>query len=140
MEIIEQWNQDDSDYIRKKVIEHNMDQLPDGLKTPNEDISFVLKDDEGAIVGGITGNMFWHHMHVDFIWVDKSVREEGYGSILLKKLEDYAKYNGCRFIYLDTFSFQAPEFYKRNGYEIFGIIEDHPKGFNQYFLQKRFEI
>lgn len=139
MEIIQQWKQDESDYIRKKVIEHNMEQLPDELKTPNQDVSFILKDEQGVIVGGITANMFWHHMHIEFLWVDKSLRKEGYGSQLLKRLEDFAIHKGCRFIYLDTFSFQAPEFYKKNGYEIFGTIENHPKGFNQYFLQKRFE-
>ncbi len=139
MEITKQWKQDESDYIRKKVIEHNMEQLPDELKTPNEDISFILKDEKGVIVGGITANMFWHHMHIEFLWVDKSHRKEGYGSKLLKRMEEFAIHKGCRFIYLDTFSFQAPEFYKKNGYEIFGTIENHPKGFNQYFLQKRFE-
>ncbi|TLS36164.1 GNAT family N-acetyltransferase [Pseudalkalibacillus caeni] len=137
MEIIRQWKQSESDFIRKKLIEYNMEQLPDELKTPNENISFVIKDDERKIVGGITGNMFWHHLHIDFLWVDQNARGEGYGSELLKKMEEFAIEKECRLIYLDTFSFQAPEFYKKNGYEVFGILEDHPKGFNQYFLQKR---
>lgn len=139
MEITKQWKQDESDYIRKKVIEHNMAQLPDELKTPNEDISFILRDENGTIVGGITANMFWNHMHIEFLWVGESHRKEGYGRKLLKRMEEFAIHKGCRFIYLDTFSFQAPEFYKKNGYETFGTIENHPKGFNQYFLQKRFE-
>ncbi|MFD1850783.1 GNAT family N-acetyltransferase [Oceanobacillus bengalensis] len=139
MEIIQQWKKDDSEFIRKKLIEYNMEQLPDELKTPNEAISFVLKDVEGRIVGGITGNMYWHSLHVDFLWVDESVRNEGYGSKLLRKMEDFAQDKACRLIHLDTFSFQAPEFYKKNGYEVFGTIENHPKGFNQYFLQKRYD-
>lgn len=137
MEIIQQWNQSESDYIRKKLIEYNMEKLPDELKTPNENISFILKDETGKIIGGITGNMFWHHLHIDFLWVDKSVRGRGFGSKLLRKMEEFAKGKDCRLIYLDTFSFQAPEFYKQNGYEVFGTLENHPKGFNQYFLQKR---
>lgn len=76
--------------------------------------------------------MFWHHVHIDILWVDENFRENGYGSKLVKKVEDLAVEKGCRFIYLDTFSFQAPEFYKKNGYEVFGMLEDHPKGFNQY--------
>jgi len=114
-----------------------MEKLPDALKTPNENISFIIKDEEGKVVGGITGNMFWHHLHIDFLWIDQKARGKGYGSELLKKMEEFAIKKGCRLIYLDTFSFQAPEFYKKNGYEVFGILEDHPKGFNQYFLQKR---
>jgi ribosomal protein S18 acetylase RimI-like enzyme len=139
LEITQQWKQDDRDFIRKKLIEHNMEQLPDELKTSKEDISFVLKDERGTILGGITGNMYWQHLHIDFLWVDKSVRGEGYGSELLRKIEDFTVHKGCRLIHLDTFSFQAPEFYKKNGYEVFGTIENHPKGFNQYFLQKRFD-
>ncbi|CAM3239750.1 GNAT family N-acetyltransferase [Filibacter tadaridae] len=139
MEIVEQWNQEDSDFIRSKVIEHNMKQLPNELKTPRESISYVLKNDNGEIMGGITGDMFWRHMHIDFLWVGESVREKGYGSILLGKIESVARAKGCRLIHLDTFSFQAPAFYQKNGYEIFGVIEDHPKGFSQYFLQKRFD-
>lgn len=139
MNIVEQWKPEDSDFIRKRVIEHNMKELPEELKTPNENISFVLKDDNGNISGGITANMFWHHMHIESLWVDENLRGEGYGRVLLEKLENIALEKGCRFIYLDTFSFQAPEFYKHNGYEVFGTIEDHPKGFNQYFLHKRFD-
>ncbi|MGP4064184.1 GNAT family N-acetyltransferase [Oceanobacillus sp. M65] len=139
MEIIQQWNQSETDFIRKRLIEYNMEKLPDELKTPNENISFVIKDDKGEIVGGITGEMFWHHLHIDILWVDENFRENGYGSKLVKKLEDFAIEKGSRFIYLDTFSFQAPEFYKKNGYEVFGMLEDHPKGFNQYFLHKKLE-
>lgn len=139
MEITDQFNQEDVNYIKKKVIEHNMRELPDHIKTPNDDISFILRDDTGEIVGGITANMFWHHIHIDFLWVDKRFRKEGYGSILLKKLEDFAREKACRLIYLDSFSFQAPGFYQKNGYEVFGKIDDHPKGYDLYFLQKRLE-
>ncbi|WP_337018931.1 GNAT family N-acetyltransferase [Oceanobacillus massiliensis] len=139
MNIIQQGKQEDSEFIRKSLIAYNMQQVPDHIKTPNEDINFVLKNNNGEIVGGITGNMYWHHLKVNFLWIDENVRKEGYGSKLLKKIEEFAIHNGCRLIWLDTFSFQAPEFYKKNGYEVFGMLENHPEGFNQYFLQKRFE-
>ncbi len=96
MNIVEQWKQKDSDFIRKKVIEHNMRELPENLKTPNENISFVLKDESGNINGGITANMFWHHMHVEFLWVDENLRGEGYGRVLLEKMEQLALKKGCR--------------------------------------------
>ncbi len=53
------------------------------------------------------------------------------------KLEDIAKEKGCRLILLDSFSFQAPEFYKKHGYREYGVVEDHPKGHSQHFLEKR---
>ncbi|UOQ84390.1 GNAT family N-acetyltransferase [Gracilibacillus salinarum] len=137
MKINQKTNQKDRDYIREKVIEHNMLNLPDELKTPKEEVCFVIEDEVGDVIGGVTGTMFWNHLHLDFLWVENEFRGKGYGSELLKQIEEVATENECRLIFLDTFSFQAPEFYKRNGYKIFGVIEDHPKGFNQYFLEKR---
>jgi len=137
MEVIEQWIQEDSDYIRKKLIAYNMEQIPEELKSRYENISFVAKDDKGTIVAGITGHLFWHHMHIDFLWVDSCVRKEGYGSKLLAKMEQVAIDKACTFIYLDTFSFQAPAFYEKHGYEVFGKLDNFPAGVKQYFLQKK---
>ncbi|RAZ67667.1 GNAT family N-acetyltransferase [Planococcus maitriensis] len=139
MKISHEWNRQDSEFIRQKVIEHNMKNLPDEAKSPVEQLSFVLKDDDGTILGGITASTFWRRLHVDFLWVDERLRGQGQGKVLLEKVEQAAKEKGCRLITLDTFSFQAPDFYKRNGYEVFGMLEDHPKGFSQCFLQKRLE-
>lgn len=129
----------DSELIRQKVIEHNMNMLPDEVKTPVEHMNFVLRDEAGTIQGGLTATVFWGHLHVDFLWVDESLRGQGQGSALIEQMEQAAKEKSCRLITLDTFSFQAPDFYKRNGYEVFGVLEDHPKGFSQYFLQKRLD-
>ena len=138
MKITQQWNQEDSDYIRKKVIEHNLSKLPDEVKHPVKNISFVLRDEENRILGGITGTIFWYHLHIDFLWVDESLRGEGYGNELLAKIEDFARENNCKLILLDTFSFQAPKFYQKFGYEIVGIIKEHPTIENQqYYLSKR---
>ncbi|SDL93074.1 GNAT family N-acetyltransferase [Sediminibacillus halophilus] len=129
-------NQSAKDYIREKLIEHNMSQLPDQLKTPKESICFTASEN-GDIIGGITGTMYWQHLHIGFLWVDECHRSKGYGVQLLKQAEKLAEEKRCRLIFLDTFSFQAPEFYQKQGYQVFGVLEDHPQGFNQYFLQKR---
>ncbi|MCT2535261.1 GNAT family N-acetyltransferase [Aquibacillus koreensis] len=137
MKLLQQWNEKDSDFIKKKVIEHNMDQIPDEVKTPLENTSFMLKDEMGKIVGGVTATMFWYHMHIDFLWVDQAYRNEGYGRDLITSIEQLANEKECRLILLDTFSFQAPDFYLKFGYKIVGVVEDHPKGYNQYFLEKK---
>lgn len=74
MKVIIGSDQQDSEFIRKKVIEHNMKNLPDEVKTPVEHLNFLLKDNDGTIVAGLTAIMFWHHLHVDFLWVDDSLR------------------------------------------------------------------
>lgn len=78
----------------------------------------------------------FYHLHIDFLWVDESVRHDGYGSQLLHEIEGIAKEKGCRLILLDSFSFQAPEFYKKHGYREYGVVEDHPKGYSQHFLKR----
>ncbi|MBO1582603.1 GNAT family N-acetyltransferase [Bacillus sp. XF8] len=140
MKITEQYTPNESEYIKNKVIQYNISVLPDEVKSPLEHVSFLLKDDAGKIFGGITGTMYFYHLHIDFLWVDESVRHEGYGSQLLNKIEEIAQEKNCRLILLDSFSFQAPEFYKKHGYREFGVVEDHPKGYSQHFLEKRLEI
>ncbi len=137
MKIVQQWNEQDSDFIRKKVIEHNMKSLSDEVKTPLEHVSFVLRNDEGSLVGGVTATIFWHHMHVDFLWVSEEYRGNDYGLKLMKELEKCARDKHCRLMMLDTFSFQAPNFYRKLGFHVVGEIKDHPKGHNQYFMEKR---
>lgn len=138
MKITQQWNQDDSDYIRKKVIEHNLSKLPEEVKHPVKKISFILRDKREKILGGITGTIFWYHLHIDFLWVDESLRSKGYGKQLLGNIEEIARENRCKLIQLDTFSFQAPNFYQKYGYEVVGVIEEHPnKGNQQYYLSKK---
>ncbi|CAM3797608.1 GNAT family N-acetyltransferase [Mesobacillus zeae] len=138
MKITQQWNQEDSDYIRKKVIEHNLSKLPDDVKHPVKNISFILRNEDEKILGGITGTIFWHSLHIDFFWVDESLRGKGYGKELLENIEKIAKDNYCKLIQLDTFSFQAPDFYKKNGYKVVGIVEGHPNQENQqYYLKKK---
>jgi len=45
--------------------------------------------------------------------------------------------NGCDHIHLDTFDFQARDFYEKNGFQIFGTIEDYPIEHKRYYLIKK---
>ncbi|ACQ70893.1 MULTISPECIES: GNAT family N-acetyltransferase [unclassified Exiguobacterium] len=137
MKIVQQWNQEDSDYIRQRLIEYNASQLPDEVKHPVEHVSFIVRDDFNQIVGGVTGTVFWYTMHIHFLWVDEQLRGEGYGTELMMRIEQLAIERQCRLIQLDTFSFQAPDFYTKLGYEVFGVIEYHPTvNHQQYYLKK----
>jgi ribosomal protein S18 acetylase RimI-like enzyme len=53
--------------------------------------------------------------------------------------EDLAREMNCIGIWLDTFDFQAPEFYRRLGFSEFGQIEDHPPGHRRFFMRKRLQ-
>ena len=100
-------------------------------------LCFVLKGADDAIVGGVIGATYWNWLHVDLMWIRDDLRGCGYGQRLLMLAEEEARKRGAKQAYLDTFSFQAPEFYKRYGYEIFGVLEDFPAGHKRYFLRKQ---
>ncbi|MDX1701659.1 MAG: GNAT family N-acetyltransferase [Melioribacteraceae bacterium] len=138
MKITHEWNQTDSDYVRKKLIEYNLTKIPEEVKHAVKDVSAILRNDEGEIVGGITGKINWYCLHIDFLWIDESLRGKGYGKVLINNIEETAIENNCHVIQLDTFSFQAPKFYQSCGYEIVGVVENHPtETMNQVYFSKK---
>jgi GNAT superfamily N-acetyltransferase len=71
------------------------------------------------------------------LWIDESVRRQGYGKQLLHAAEQEALRRDCRAAHLDTMSFQALPFYERQGYSVFGVLDDLPVGEKRIFLCKR---
>lgn len=52
------------------------------------------------------------------------------------KKQKVARAKKCTFIKLDTFSFQAPEFYKKYGYKVIATIDDAPTGSKHFYYKK----
>jgi ribosomal protein S18 acetylase RimI-like enzyme len=75
-------------------------------------------------------------MYIDILWVQADFRRRGIGSKLLVEAEKEAARRGCHHVHLDTMSWQAPEFYKKQGYEVIGILPDIPSGNQKYLLMK----
>jgi GNAT superfamily N-acetyltransferase len=71
----------------------------------------------GEVIGGAVGRTWGACCELQQLWVDARHRKGGIGSRLLRRFEERAAARGCRTFYLDTFSFQAPAFYRRHGYE-----------------------
>jgi ribosomal protein S18 acetylase RimI-like enzyme len=104
----------------------------------SKQLAFFLRDEKGTIVGGVHGkygSFGW--LYISVLWVSEQFRGNGYEARLMDCIEQEAIKNGCINAYLDTFSFQAPEFYKKLGYKIFGELEDFPVGHSRFFLKKR---
>jgi ribosomal protein S18 acetylase RimI-like enzyme len=70
------------------------------------------------------------------MWVKEEHRGQGFGHRLITLAEEKARQHGARHAYLDTFSFQAPGFYKKHGYQVFGLLNDFPPGHQRYYLTK----
>ncbi|MNP68165.1 Acetyltransferase (GNAT) family protein [compost metagenome] len=78
-------------------------------------------------------------MEIDILWVEEKNRQQGLGKRLLHEAEKIAKLKECALIKLNTFSFQAPEFYKKYGYKEIAVIENAPLGSNHYYFVKDFK-
>jgi GNAT superfamily N-acetyltransferase len=89
------------------------------------------------IVGGVIGVVYWDWLYVDLMWLREDLRGRGYGHRLLELVEEEARQRGATQVYLDTFSFQAPDFYKRHGYRVYGELKDFPAGHDRLFLTKK---
>lgn len=106
-----------------------------GNQRPNP-VAFFLRDAARQIVGGVQGSLWGRSVHIDALWVDGDYRGQGYGSKLMKAIEDYGQAHAHPLIYLETASFQALPFYERLGYEIFGQLPEITSGHTLYFLKK----
>lgn len=97
----------------------------------------VVAKDKGAIIGGIRANAFWNYLDIELLWLDEKSRGKGLGSKLLKEAENFAKDKGFEFSKVYTASFQAEDFYKKNGYNTLAKLKDHPKGHDHTLLVKK---
>ena len=100
-------------------------------------LCFVLQTPDQEIVGGVLGETYWDWFYLDLLWVKEELRGRGHGHRLLTVAEDEARQRGAKNAYLDTFSFQAPDFYRQHGYQVFGELPDYPPGHQRYFLTKQ---
>ncbi len=91
---------------------------------------------DGALAGGALARWWGTACELQQLWVDEKLRRRGVGASLMHRVEAVAIERGCRSIYLDTFSFQAPEFYYRLGYETACRIDGFPNGGSKFILRK----
>ncbi len=95
----------------------------------------LLVDGEKGPLAGLKGNLYWDGLEVELLWVDPRIRARGIGSHLLRKAEVFAQQKGAGIAFLKTV--EAREFYQRQGYTVFGLLQDRPLGSKLYHMKKR---
>ncbi len=96
-----------------------------------------VRDDKGRLQGGLILQSYWKESHVELLWLSTRARRAGYGSQLIQEAERRARRRGSRLIHLNTYSFQAPGFYEKLGYQRFGGMAGSPEGASRHFFVKR---
>ena len=99
-------------------------------------LAVLVKDASGKTVGGISGRSSLGLLFLDLVYLPESLRGGGLGSRLLAMAEEEGRRRGCKSAVLYTISFQAPEFYKRHGWRVFGEIACDPPGTSRIFMTK----
>lgn len=96
----------------------------------------ILYGLDGRVAGGVIAEIYWDWLYINLMWIEEPLRKLGYGARLLAMAEDEARRRGATRAYLDTFSFQAPGFYQKQGYHVFGELPDFPAGHSRFFMTK----
>lgn len=92
---------------------------------------------KGRVLGGLILQSYWRESYIEMLWLSASARGKGLGGRLLREAERHARRRGSRLIHLNTYSFQAPGFYEKQGYRRFGGISGSPLGKSRHFYVKR---
>ncbi|PKM40724.1 MAG: N-acetyltransferase [Firmicutes bacterium HGW-Firmicutes-9] len=119
--------------IFEGLLSYNLEHLED--KNP-KDLGIYLKDETGKIIAGLIGNTHGKWLTVKFLWVSEKLRGKNIGSEILQQAEKTAKERGCKYAFLDTFSFQAPAFYRKHGYQDAFVLEEYPVTGQRYYFTK----
>jgi GNAT superfamily N-acetyltransferase len=134
IQVEEQSRKADIDFLDAGLREYNLNYAPDDGHRP---LAVFLRDAEGQILGGLHGATYWGWLYISIFWIHADLRGKGYGSKLLEVAEKEGIERGCHSAHLDTMDFQALPFYEKQGYKVFGQIEDLPIGHTRFFLTKK---
>lgn len=133
------------------IVDHNPSQADNAVVTEglisfyesttgeprDKEFSIFLKNDSGKIFGGLKAFCDTESIYIDIFWIDEKLRHQGFGTKLLNTAEQEAIKNGCVFSLVDTWDFQAEEFYLKNGYEQIGELKNYWRHHSKIFLRKQ---
>ncbi|MFC3560683.1 GNAT family N-acetyltransferase [Pedobacter jamesrossensis] len=134
---IEPANKETSKTIIDGINDYNLSQVA-ALSEIWTALDFIIKNNNGVEIGGILAGIgYWNGLEIKILWVKEDYRKTGIGTKLLKHVENLAIKKGATISMLDTFDFQAQEFYLKNGYEPIGEINNFPVGHKRIYLSKK---
>lgn len=111
----------------------NHSKLGDNHKQP---IMSMIKDPNGKLVGGIFAFLSYGWCTIELLWIDEQYRGENLASKIMKQIELFSLKEGVTRFKVETGSFQALDFYKKQGYEVYAELEDYPLGHTNYYCRK----
>lgn len=87
----------------------------------------------------IGGALIWEHsdaLYIDVLWCDDDFRHQGVGTKIMSLIEDEANKKSIKKLFVETYGFQAKDFYKKQGFSVIGVIPQYILGHDKIFLRK----
>lgn len=96
----------------------------------------IFAKNNSHIIGGA---LIWEHsdaLYIDVLWCNEKYRKKGIGTKIISMIDAEALNKGLAKIFVDTFSFQAQEFYQKHGFHCIGSIPGYLLGHERIFMRK----
>ena len=102
----------------------------------SEPLNLYVEDEHGEIMAGLVAETFGNWLEIEYLFVKEDLRGQGIGSQLLHQAESEAKKKNCRYVFVNTYQFQAPAFYQKHGYKEVFTLKDYPYTGQGHYYQK----
>ena len=102
----------------------------------SEPLNLYVEDEHGEIMAGLVAETFGNWLEIEYLFVKEDLRGQGIGSQLLHQAESEAKKRNCRFAFVNTYQFQAPAFYQKQGYKGVFTLKDYPYTGQRHYYKK----
>ena len=130
---LENKNSHKAQEIRNQIRAYNRSKREEAASEP---LNLYLEDEKGNLMAGLVAETFGNWLEIEYLFVKEELRRQGIGSKLLQQAENEAKNRKCRFAFVNTYQFQAPDFYQRHGYKEVFTLQDYPYTGQRYYYQK----
>ena len=102
----------------------------------SEPLNLYIEDEHGRLLAGLVAETFGNWLEIEYLFVKEDLRGQGIGSQLLQRAESEAKKRNCCFAFVNTYQFQAPTFYQKQGYKEVFTLKDYPCTGQRHYYQK----
>ena len=102
----------------------------------SESLNIYVEDQQGNLIAGMVAETFGNWLEIEYLYVQEDFRGQGIGSNILNRAEKEARERKCKYSFVNTYQFQAPDFYKKHGYEEVFALKEYPYTGERYYYTK----
>ena len=102
----------------------------------SEPLNIYVEDEQGNLIAGMVAETFGNWLEIEYLYVQENLRGQGLGSNILNRAEKEARERKCKYSFVNTYQFQAPDFYKKHGYEEVFALKEYPYTGERHYYTK----